>query len=272
MGYKIIASDLDGTLINSSGGISERNLSAIERLYNMGVHFVPTSGRAFNEMPDNVKSHPLIRYYISSDGGAVYDKKEDKTYDLSMPKSVSNAVLDTFYKYPVNMMVHSDTSSYVDLDLHNDDDYVRCNLNNTWRRFVYEMDVPKPDFKNFVYSLDSIQSFCVFFENMSDLNECMDSFLKMPEILTAQSHEYNIEVFSSKAGKGNALYLLADILGVQHADTIAVGDSTNDMTMVKAAGLGLAMDNAVDPLKAAADAVICDNDSHAIEFILNNYF
>ena len=65
--------------------------------------------------------------------------------------------------------------------------------------------------------------------------------------------------------------LLADILGVDRAQTIAVGDSTNDMTMIKAAGLGLAMQNAVDELKQNADEVICDNNSNAIDYIVERY-
>ena len=93
----------------------------------------------------------------------------------------------------------------------------------------------------------------------------------MPEVLYAQSNKYNLEVFSSKAGKGNALMLLADILGVDRTQTIAVGDSTNDMTMIKAAGLGLAMQNAVDELKQNADEVICDNNSNAIDYIVERY-
>jgi len=54
-------------------------------------------------------------------------------------------------------------------------------------------------------------------------------------------------------------------------ETIAVGDSTNDMTMIQAAGLGLAMENAVPELKAAADAIICSNQEHGIDYILRNY-
>ena len=271
MDYKIIASDLDGTLFNSSHEISEKNMAAIKWLYDNGYYFVPSSGRAFNEMPDVLKEHPLIRYYINSDGGVVYDKKEDKSYQLTMPRVVSNKVLDVLYNHKINMMLHADTVSYVDLDLHSEEEYKACNFSKSWIDFVFEMNIPKADFKNFAYSHEAIELFCVFFEKLEDIEKCKEIFAGMPEELTAQSNKYNLEIFSSKAGKGNALMLLADILGVDRRATIAVGDSTNDMTMVKAAGLGLAMANAVDELKANADEVICDNNSDAIDYIVERY-
>lgn len=271
MSYKIIATDLDGTLFNSQGKISEENLEAIKELTDLGILVVPASGRAYREMPSIVRDHPLFRYYITSDGGTVYDKKEDKTYELAMSKQVSNAVLDILYEYPINMMLHADVNSYVDADLNNVQDYKRCNYDDSWIRFVQKNDVVKQEFKKFAYSHQAIQMFCVFFERLEDIEACKKRFDAMPEVIYAQSNKYNLEVFSCNAGKGNALYLLADTLGIDRAKTIAVGDSTNDFTMVSQAGLGLAMDNAMDALKQAADKVICNNNEHSIKYILENF-
>ena len=74
MEYKIVASDLDGTLLQYDGRVSAENWRAIEEMGKMGVQFVPASGRSFNEMPDELRESPLIRYYITSDGTTVYDK------------------------------------------------------------------------------------------------------------------------------------------------------------------------------------------------------
>ena len=71
----------------------------------------------------------------------------------------------------------------------------------------------------------------------------------------------------------NALWLLAlaEALGISQEETIGVGDTTNDMNLIQLAGLGLAMDNAYQELKDAADAVICSNKEHAIKYILEHY-
>ncbi len=271
MDYKIIAFDLDGTLLADEVQVGEENWRAIEELVQRGVQVVPASGRAFKEMPKELRESPLIRYYITSDGTMVYDKETDTTHELPMAKDLGHRVLDMLYRYPMCMMIHADINYYVDKGTHNDEDYIRFNMNKRWRDFTYETNLPTPDFKEFAYGLDRIQLFVPFFEKLSDLKECEACFQADPELLVAQSDPYNLEVFSVKAGKGNALMLLADLLGVDRKATIAVGDSTNDRTMVGAAGLGLAMENAVPELKAAADQVICHYEQHAAQYILEHY-
>lgn len=271
MEYKIIASDLDGTFLNKQETVSPENFQALERLAQLGVHFVPTSGRSYAEMPKQLQQCPLIRYYIGSDGSTVYDKLTNTTHSLSLPKDLGHLVLDKLFSYPVSIMLHADNRSYVDASRHFAADYRAHNYNDSWLRFVLETNTPVEDFKAFAYAHDKIEEFCVFFQNLEDLQECQAYFESNPELLVAQTNQYNLEVFWKNAGKGNALMLLADILGVDRAATIAVGDSTNDLTMVQQAGLGLAMANAAEALKAAADAVICDNDHHSAKYILEHY-
>lgn len=270
MDYRIIASDLDGTLLNSEGKISAQNEQAIEQLCKMGVYFVPASGRSYEEMPKVLRENEFIRYYIGSDGSTIYDKYQNTTYSLAIEKELGHFILDKLYEYPINMMLHADNRSYVDADMHNADDYRSYNYSESWIKFVFETNVPKQRFKEFAYTKD-IELFCVFFRNYDELLECKEFFGAHPDLLVAQSDKYNLEIFSKKAGKGNALLMLADILGVDRGGTIAVGDSTNDLTMVKAAGLGLAMDNAVVELKDVADGIICNNNDHSAKYILENH-
>jgi len=270
MGYKLIASDLDGTLFNKKGEISEENANAIKALYEMGVHFVPTSGRSYGEMPKVLKDNPYIRYYIGSDGGTIYDKETDTTYSSCLPRELSRFVLDKLFEYPVSIMLHADNNSYVDADAHSADSYRYHNYSESWIKFVFETNKPVKDFKEFVYTKD-VEVLCVFFANYNDLLACKAFFEANPELLVAQSHQYNLEIFWKNAGKGNTALKLAEILGIDQRETISVGDSTNDYTMIKAAGLGLAMENAVDELKTVADKVICSNEQHAIQYILENF-
>lgn len=270
MGYKLIASDLDGTLFNKKGEISEQNYAAIKTMYERGIYFVPTSGRSFGEMPKVLKENPYIRYYIGSDGGTIYDKKTNTTHSLTLPKELSHFILDKLFCYPVNIVLHADNASYVDADMHNADDYRAHNYSESWIQLAFETYEPVKNFKEFAYTKD-VELFCPFFKNYDEILECKEFFGAHPELLVAQSHKYNLEVFWKNAGKGNALLMLADILGIDRRDTIAVGDSTNDLTMIEAAGLGLAMENAVDELKSIAHTVICSNEQHSAKYILDNY-
>lgn len=74
-----------------------------------------------------------------------------------------------------------------------------------------------------------------------------------------------------EAGKGNALRSLADMLGVSHDETIGVGDSDNDTSLIEAAGLGLVPSNGCGSLKKIADEIICSNDEHIACYILDHY-
>ena len=82
---------------------------------------------------------------------------------------------------------------------------------------------------------------------------------RFPELCATSSTSNNVEVNSVHAGKGNGLRLLCRALGVEAADCLSFGDGTNDLALLEAAGRGVAMANAVQPLKAAADAVCESN-------------
>lgn len=272
MNYIIVASDLDRTLLTDSHGVSPENLRAIAQLSEKGVLFVPASGRSYDEMPKVLLDNPHIRYYITSDGAAIFDKQTQTMHELSMDPELSKEVLDLVYRYPICPMIHYGAIAYVEAKTHNPTDYASFNMNRYWIDFCMAQEVPIENLQQMAYTLPTIQSIVPFFKNMEDLEECRAILSKNPRLLLAQTDPYNLEIFSCKAGKGNALHHLADMLGIDRAATIAVGDSTNDRTMVEAAGLGLAVENAVPALKEIADEVICHYHDHSAKYVLEHYF
>lgn len=271
MNYKIVASDLDKTLLMDDMSISPENWDAIEKLGKMGVEFVPTTGRAFWEMPNELRESGLIRYFITSGGAKIYDRKEGKSYDLALEKAVVHEMLDKFYSYDTCVIIHAEDRSWVDSSTHNPTDYKYFNMSQLWVDYLLDKDTPIENLKAFAYSRPAIESICVFFKNMDDLLECKAYFEKDERLLTVQTAHWNIEICSKEAGKGNAILKLAELLGVSPEQTIAVGDGENDMTMVQQTALGLAVSNAQTMLKEVADEIICSNEQHAIKYILENY-
>lgn len=73
--FKIITSDLDGTLLNSRSEISSENLRAIHELSNRGIYFVPSTGRTVSELPAEIINDPAIRYIIHSNGAVLLDRQ-----------------------------------------------------------------------------------------------------------------------------------------------------------------------------------------------------
>lgn len=269
--YRIVASDLDGTLFTTKGKVSKENEEAIRALTERGVLFVPSSGRALYEIPSMVRDNPYVRYIIHSDGAAVYDKQTGECLDASMPRELAVELLDILSEYDVSMTVRNQGKSYTAAKWYNDEagDYYR--VPKSYQQFIYRYSVSVEDFDSFCRALDSVEMICVFFHRQEELEACRERLLGIPRFGVAASHPTNIEVFDARAGKGEALLRLAEHLGIDAAQTVGVGDSPNDRNMIERAGLGLAMANADEGLKEIADAVACHNDEHVVSYILNRY-
>lgn len=269
--YKIIASDLDGTLFLPDMTISEENEAAIKTLTDMGIYFVPSSGRTLSEITENVREHPLVRYIIYADGAGVYDRKTGERISACMSHEDSVKLLDILEGYQTILTVRNSGKSYVDATRNNNEEYAKHRLSVYYRDFIYDTNNPVESYKSFCRSLDEIEMVCVFFADDEEMAECKRRLEAMGDYIVASSERYNLEIFSVNAGKGRALRRLADKLGIDYSQTIGVGDTTNDMNLIQSAGLGLAMANAYPEIKEAADAVICSNKEHAIKYILENY-
>ena len=127
------------------------------------------------------------------------------------------------------------------------------------------------DFDRFCLDAEETEMVCTFFHSEKEQEECQKR-LEALGFGIASSEVHNIEVFHPNAGKGNALLRLASLLEIPVSETVSLGDTLNDISQIRAAGLGIAMGNAMDEVKAVADAVICRNDEHAIRYLLENYF
>lgn len=270
--YKIVASDLDGTLLNSKVAVSAENRQAMRDMAANGVHFVPTSGRTLTEIPLSIREDPAVRFSIYSDGAGIYDR-EVKAHICTayMSREDSLFLLDVLGQYRTILTVRHKGVSYVDVTRNNDAQYKEHRLSNKYRDFIYETNQPVGDYDSFCRSLGELEMICAFFADDSEQQACKRRLEATGKYQTGSSERTNLEIFSSEAGKGRALLRLAAHLGVDPAATIGVGDSTNDSDLLARAGLGLAVSNAYDELKAIADAVICSNDEHAMQYILEHY-
>lgn len=269
--YKLITSDLDGTLLGTDMTVSSENERAIRSLSEQGIFFVPCSGRAFSEIPPEIRNNPNVSYLIHSDGSVIYDKIQNKRTTAGMSKETVHRIMDILADYEVNSTVHYLGASYIDAEKMNDEAYAYYRVNGYFGKLFDATAVPCAGFEDFCRSREELELFCVFFRHDDQLKECKQRLEKIGEIQIVSSDVTNLEIISKDAGKGNALLRLAKELGVEPSRTIAVGDSPNDLSMLQAAGLGLAVENAYDVAKNAADAVICSNEEHIARYILNHF-
>ncbi len=268
--YKAIASDLDGTLFNKDMLISEENLAAIERIAGLGVEFVPTTGRTLSEISPSLLENPNIRYVIYSNGSAIWDKKKNEHVSMCMPRELANELFDFFNSYETHVTVRANGKTFVNAETQSKEmrEYNRVSY---YHGIVLDSHAERiTGFEEFIRSLDSVEVFSVFFHDDREYAECLARLAERDDVNFATTLAHNVEVFSAKSGKANAIKALANLIGASTEEIIAVGDSHNDMTMIRAAGLGLATANAHEELKKAAKKVICSNEEHIADYILKN--
>lgn len=266
--HKIIATDLDGTLLNTRDTVSPENLAAIRDLTEMGVLVVPSSGRTLGEIPACVRYIPDVRYIIHSDGAVIYDKREGRPLDARCMKGDAlRRVLDIFYDYETLLTVRAGGVLYVDADEQREDIYDSYRMIRAYQTAMLTLAVPVKDFKAFCYALPEIEMICTFFRRDEEMHAARARFLADGAFGVAASTPTNLEVFDREAGKGNALVRFAALMGASASETIAVGDSENDLDNMRHAGLALAMANATEAVKAASHRTVCHNDAHVMAYI-----
>ena len=270
--YQLVVSDLDSTLFGKPGRMSEENQQAIEELVTRGVTVVPCTGRTIMETPSQIRDNPMFRYYIHSNGAVVYDKKTNTRVNLCMTLEDGNILLDIFNRYTHRIWVRFEGHVYQLSEPPTDDFCAEFDADPGFlcakslnSKLVDDLDAT-------CRNMDGIEMISAFFRNMSE----MESFLAELDATGRFSYASNdvmpnCHVYSKRAGKGNGLKALMELLKCDRERTISVGDGTNDISMIRAAGLGLAVSNACPQLLAEADEVICSNMEHIMPYILKRY-
>ena len=272
-GYKLIFTDLDGTLLYpDSGSVTPENLRAIEELYKRGVQVIPCSGRPYNLIPEILRENPYIRYISTSNGAVIVDKQSSEpVVDNRLCAEHRRVLVEVLGKYDIFPAFHIRGVDYCDESFFTADCYERYGLDRFFVEYFEKNAVRVKGLMEMAASDPTLAMTCSFIADAEQREMLLSELRDTGIFRTAQSHPNNVEAFSIKAGKGNALRALAERLGVDISETVAVGDSNNDATMIEAAGLGLAVENALHSLKDRADEVICPHKDHVLDYILKHY-
>ena len=271
---KIIALDLDGTLLDSEKRLSEVNRAALERAAARGILIVPTTGRFFGMMPPAVRDLPFVRYAITINGAQVYDRETDTALVRDeIPLDMALAIMETLDRYDVIYDCYRQNWGWMTAALQ--DKAADYATNEHYLRMVREFRRPVPELKQHLRATAAegdVQKVMLFARNtqVSGLSpQVLDAIrlevaAKFPEIKVTSSTWNNIELNVRSAHKGNALRRFAEHLGLGLANCMAFGDGMNDFTMVEQAGLGVAMANAEPEVKRVAKWVAPSNDEDGV--------
>lgn len=267
--YKLIALDMDGTLLTTDKKVSERTKSAIKAAEEKGVKIVLASGRPLIGLNRYLEELELTKdedYVLSFNGGLV---QNTNTEEIVSKVSLKGSDLKYIYEISreLNINIHA-FSAKDGLITPKNSEYTEHEAK------INGIDINIKDFNEVDDDEDIIKVM------MIDPQEILDPAIeRLPEEVykkysVFKSAPFFLEFTHKEVDKGLGLKRLGEHLGIKKEEIIACGDACNDLSMVKYAGLGVAMDNAVPEVKEVADYITASNNDDGIakvieKFILN---
>lgn len=266
---RLLAFDLDGTLLNRNGTLSDENREALEKAIEKGVKICIATGRAFHTIPKELLDFPGITYAITNNGAAVYKIEErEQIYSLVLEADSVEEVLEITKEYPAVYEAFIKGTAYAEEKYVKDP--VRFGATPAAVHYVQTTRTMVKDMPHFILEhkeeLDSLDivvcSDQIKEQVMTTLRE------KIAKIYVTSSVKQLVEVSHRDGGKGNGLRFLGKHLGYEKEEIIAFGDAENDIDLLKAAGTGIAMGNASDALKEVADLITTHHNENGVAYAL----
>lgn len=266
MTVKLIAVDMDGTLLRSDKTVSERSAEALRGALNRGVAVVPATGRVARMLPGQVAELRGVRYAITSNGALVRDLQTQKAlYRNLMTMQQAKRLMALFDAYGLFAEVYCDGIAYAQssmLDL-----AVKAGLPDNILRYILASQQLVDDLAAQVarqsFPPEKVNLPYVPLELRAQLRE---KILSIPGLTVTSSGMENLEINASSCSKGEALKFLCTMLSISPSQVMAVGDSDNDISMLRCAGVAVAMENSLPAVKEAANFVTGTNDGDGVAF------
>lgn len=260
---KLVALDLDGTLLDSERKVPESTAEYIGHISKQGITVVLASSR----MPPGVlpvyKQLGITTPIITLGGSYVFVPASGKViYDQPMPLDDFRYAVRLLEELPIYFKVYGRNYFYT----RNMDERTKLfsrNHNSPGRSMEGRslVGVPEPAYN--LFALDITDEMLTFFLTAFKIN-CQNL-----QVFT--EGESGLGLVGNQAGKENALLAIGEYYGFQMDNVLAIGNESNDIGMIRSAGIGLAMANGCEEIKRAADVVIGDNDHLGVENALREY-
>jgi Cof subfamily protein (haloacid dehalogenase superfamily) len=261
---KLIALDLDGTLLNSKKQLSDANRKALSECIQNGIIIVPCTGRTADGIPLELKSIEGIRYAIATNGAVIHDLEKKTVIDTRLLTwELAMELLNFVNDYPVMYDPYIEGRGITERRfLENLSHY--C-LSEALQEMVKNTRDIYPNIIDYVKkACKPVEKINLFFPDMEGRARLRTDLDKWDNILVTSSIPNNLEINALGASKGEAIYRLADHLGISRDQTMAIGDGENDFTMIRMAGVGVAMKNASKELQAEANYITETNDEDGV--------
>ena len=247
MSIKLIALDLDNTLITKTTDFSNEDLAAIDKARKAGIYVTLASGRAYRSLKIFLDRLNMDTYSISTGGAIVSDPNNKRVYTKFVEPKTAAEIIRFAYE----------NGYYAQVYFNDDFVFYREGAESA----LYEKATSVPGILDETLFLqDKIETPKILFIDAPERIEALIPIIasRFPGIKAERSFPEYLEINHMDCGKGSALAALGEMLGVKQEEMMAIGDSEIDVSMIKYAGIGVAMGNAAEHIKKVADYVTSD--------------
>ena len=270
---QIIASDMDGTLLNDKMTISKENAAAIKKAQAAGVHFIVSSGRGYTEIKPLIQDAGFNCPMITLNGAQVFDETGKLLSSAPISDQLAAKLMHFLKQKKLYFEVVTSRGIYSDNRAKRIENFAELltHINpETSFKLAVSFAAARMELMNINYTDDYYQLVAdphlsiykiVAFNNDGPkvLGPIKDQVKKINSLVVTSSAETNIEINHINAQKGIALQRYADLLNVPMDNVMAIGDNNNDLSMLQVAGISYAMDNAIASVKKAAKRLTSSN-------------
>ncbi len=288
--YKLVAIDLDGTMLDSYGMVTEETKKTIKKVEEQGVSVIIASGRPIDSIKSIANEIDSKKYFISGNGAIIYDmEKEEIIYEKCMPKEKVLEIIKICEENSIAYNVYTEKEILATALKYNVLYYNKENLKKeeskktkiTIVKDMYEYVKNKED-TNFLKITVCDETKSVFnsiirkFKEIKDI-EVLDVSHMSRKTIRQGTEDFSIEYYYTEISRANvdkwyAIEYLMENLNLKREEIMAIGDNINDKMMIENAGLGIAMEQSTPVIKIIADDVAPSNNDDGVAKILQKYY
>ena len=288
--YKLVAIDLDGTMLNSYGVVTENTKNTIKKVIENGAEVIIASGRPIDSIKSIAKEIGSKNYFIAGNGALIYDIKNDKIiYEKYMSKSKVLEIIKICEENSIAYNVYTDKTILATSLKYNVLYYYKENLKKEESKKT-NINIVK-DMYEYVKNMqeDKFLKITICDDNKTVFDSIMKKIKKIEEIealdvshmsrkMIRQGTEeipieyYYTEISLANVDKWNAIEFLIKKLNIETEKVMTIGDNINDKKMIENAGLGIAMKGSTPVVTNVADDIAESNNEEGVAKILQKYY
>lgn len=268
---RMIALDMDGTLLKDDKTISEYTNTILKKAIEKGICILPATGRVMRGIPDCIRQMPGVRYGICSNGASVLNLETgEELYSCRISNEDAIKMVDIMEKYNTIYDAYIEGQGYVDERFYQNLDHYK--LEPMIKQMYYRTRKPIDSLKTYLLESGSqVEKFNMFFSEPDLRIKVLDELKKVTFINVTSSLYNNIEINALDCNKGTALLGFAEKMGLTKEQVMACGDGSNDYEMILMSGLGVAMENGLDMVKEAADYITVSNEEDGVAKAIEHF-